>query len=526
MRVCILLLVLMCAAVCGVSSMVAPPSGKVGGDTTGLNLWPQPQSATYGTTSVQLSVNFTFQATKSFDDLTNAFKRYTYQIFRHTPRQSSTPKVTLPSLTVTVDNPTAPLEQGVDESYQLTIPVDGSSGILHAATYYGALHGLESFGQLTNFNFSSEVYIIAQGPWSISDSPRFSYRGLLVDTARHFEPLASLKKIIKSLTFAKLNVLHWHISDSQSFPFQSLTYPLLWNGAYSPVERYTQNDVKEIIEYAREHGIRVMIEFDIPGHAESWCVGYPNVCPSPTCTSPLDPSSSTTFSLMQSLFTEVAAIFPEQLFHLGGDEVDTSCWSETPRIVAWMNSMNFTTDDTYMYMVEKGHQYVSAANHVPVNWEEVFNHFGTKLDPATVVHIWLNQAVLSQVVAAGYRGILSNQDVWYLDHLDTTWQQFYENEPWQGITDPKQQSLVLGGEVCMWGETVDESDLFNTVWPRAAAAAERLWSPLASLSTTSKALPRLEWFRCYLNAQGIPAAPTNNQEARQAPPSPGGCFVQ
>jgi hexosaminidase len=151
-----------------------------------------------------------------------------------------------------------------------------------------------------------------------------------------------------------------------------------------------------------------------------------------------------------------AGLFPEQFVHLGGDEVDTSCWTSTPRIVQWMSSMNLTADQTYMYFVATAQKDVIAGGRYPVNWEEVFNHFGSKLDPRTIVHVWLDHATLAKVVAAGYRGLLSNNDVWYLDHLDISWQQFYLNEPHENITDPHQQSLVLGGEVCMWGEVRTE----------------------------------------------------------------------
>ena len=162
---------------------------------------------------------------------------------------------------------------------------------------------------------------------------------------------------------------------------------------------------------------------------------------------------------------------------------------------------------------------------VPVPSLQVFLHFGTQLSKGTIIHIWLDHPTLAKVVAAGYQGILSNSDSWYLDHLGTPWQTFYANEPFESITDPKQQALVLGGEVCMWGETVDSSDIFATIWPRAAAAAERLWSP-ADLTDTDAALLRLERFRCLLNTRGIGAAPTQSVNGRDAPYTPGSCYVQ
>jgi len=305
----------------------------------------------------------------------------------------------------------------------------------------------------------------------------------------------------------------------------------LWQGAYSEEEKFSQDEIRDIVEFGKYYGVRVIIEFDIPGHAASWCAGYPAVCPSPTCNQPLDPSSETTWNLIQGLLGEVtgykqgAGLFPDNFVHLGGDEVDTSCWTSVPHVQQWLDSHNMTTEDAYMYFVEQAHNYIIPAGRNPVNWEEVFNHFGNKLDKETIVHIWLNADTLAEVVAAGYRGILSNSDKWYLDHLDVTWQDFYLNEPFSKINNATQQALVLGGEVCMWGETVDTSDLMSTVWPRAAAAAERLWSS-QDVNDTTAALPRLEAFRCLLNRRGIGAAPTNNKNARDAPPGPGGCFTQ
>jgi hexosaminidase len=218
-----------------------------------------------------------------------------------------------------------------------------------------------------------------------------------------------------------------------------------------------------------------------------------------------------------------------------------------------------------MSIVEKAHDILTAQGRHPINWEEVFLHFGSKLDKRTIIQIWLDHPTLALVVAAGYQAILSNQDVWYLDHLMVPWTDFYTNEPFLNITDPNQQAvrarsstcthfctlaeaivadflvvlllllctivfavrmqLILGGEVAMWGETVDTSDIFNTIWPRAAAAAERLWSP-ADVTDTTMALPRIERFRCLLNQRGIDANPVNTNNGRDPPYGPGSCYVQ
>jgi hexosaminidase len=237
---------------------------------------------------------------------------------------------------------------------------------------------------------------------------------------------------------------------------ESKNFPNIWNGAYSEVEKYEQEDINEIVEYARLRGIRVMIEFDVPGHAGAWCKGYPNICPSTTCLEPLNPATEDTFNLITGMFSEVTGkvrgggLFPDDFLHLGGDEVDPKCWETTPSVASWMKSKGYSSDDAYRYFVNRADQITLAQNRIPVHWEEVFNHFGTKLDNRTVIHIWLDKATLGKVVAAGYRAILSDNDFWYLDHLETTWQQMYNNEPFSQLPDPKQQALVLGGEVCMW----------------------------------------------------------------------------
>ena len=147
----------------------------------------------------------------------------------------------------------------------------------------------------------------------------------------------------------------------------------------------------------------------------------------------------------------------------------------------------------------------------------------------TIVHVWKSKDTLVGVTADGYQAIYnpsSGGDAWYLDHLTIDWAAVYGNEPCADITDPKACALVLGGQGEMWGETVDASDIQQTVWPRLAAIGERLWSPRDQIADTQAALPRLQAFRCLLNRRGIAAAPVDNGNARSAPPGPGSCLDQ
>lgn len=435
------------------------------------------------------------------------------------------------TLNVTVHSDNDELQLGVDESYTLVVPKakESSQVTIEATTVYGALRGLETFSQLCSFDYTTKTVKIYKAPWSIQDKPRFAFRGLLLDTSRHYFPINVIKQIIEAMSYAKLNVLHWHIIDEESFPLEVPTYPKLWKGSYTKWERYTVEDAYDIVNFAKMRGINVMAEVDVPGHAESWGAGYPDLWPSPSCREPLDVSKTFTFDVISGILTDMRKIFPFELFHLGGDEVNTDCWRSTSHIKEWLQNHNMTTNDAYQYFVLKAQEIAVSKNWSPVNWEETFNTFPSKLHPKTIVHNWLGPGVCPKVVAKGFRCIYSNQGVWYLDHLDVPWDEVYTAEPLEGINTASEQELVIGGEVCMWGETVDTSNVQQTIWPRAAAAAERLWSQRDSTSpqnVTLTALPRFQNFRCLLNKRGVPAAPVTNFYARRAPVGPGSCYEQ
>lgn len=315
-------------------------------------VWPLPKHFTNGTTTLYLALGFKIEYDAASDFLAAAVRRYEAIMFAHDAAPAAGELSVLTIKVTSLDDSHPQLE--TDEAYSLTVATSGAS--IEAATVYGALRGLETFSQLVRFDFGSGSYFVPGAPWAITDAPRFPHRGLMVDTSRHFETLAALRRIVDSLPYAKLNVLHWHMSDSQSFPMQSTTAPKLWDGAYSAQERYTQADVAAIVEYARLRGVRVMVEFDMPGHAGSWCVGYPEVCPSASCVQPLNVASNATFDLITGLLGEMtgkaasapdkpSGLFPSNMIHLGGDEVDTSCWSSSADIAAWLAARNMSADD-------------------------------------------------------------------------------------------------------------------------------------------------------------------------------------
>lgn len=502
-----------------------------------LNVWPMPKWVSRGHSRVYMSQDFQLvtDGSKYIDGseiLKDSFTRMLDVVKVAHVVDGDLSRVDksliIKGIHVLIFSPDDQLQYGVAESYKLLVPSPEMPDYVHleAQTVYGALHGLQTFSQLCHFNFTTRLIEVHMVPWTIIDQPRFSYRGLLIDTSRHYQPVPMIKKVIDSMAYAKLNVLHWHIVDTQSFPLEIPSYPHLWDGAYSVSERYTFSDAAEIVSYAQRRGINVLAELDVPGHALSWGHGYPSLWPSKDCQQPLDVSNEFTFKVIDGILSDFSKIFKFKFVHLGGDEVDPSCWTKTPHITKWLKEHRMNGSQAYQYFVLRAQKIALSHGFEIVNWEETFNDFRNKLSRKTVVHNWLGGGVAEQVVASGLRCIVSNQDKWYLDHLDTPWEEFYKNEPLTNITNPEQQSLVLGGEVCMWGETVDGSDIEQTIWPRAAAAAERLWTPYDKLAKDpEKVAGRLAHFRCLLNQRGVAAAPLAGP-GRGAPIEPGSCYVQ
>jgi hexosaminidase len=306
--------------------------------------------------------------------------------------------------------------------------------------------------------------------------------------------------------------------------------------------------MNSVVTYGLNRGVRVVIEFDTPGHAASWGVGYPQLtvtdCHSYTHNInniPLNPTLDSTYQLMHSFFAEISSYFQDNYLHFGGDEVVIylfslkllsflrytlpvltsqvvyGCWGQDSGITAFMQRHGFTYNQLLNYYFSNLWQPLSTWGKTPVVWQEVFLA-GVHLPPSTVVHIWQDPSggvTVEDVVSQGVHGIVSPG--WYLDHLDQTWQDMYAIDPLTNctagvtsgcfnITNPAEVALVLGGEAAMWGEQVDETNIASRVWPRAAAVAERLWSA-ARVNDPNAALSRLIAHRCRLVRRGVAAAP-------------------
>ena len=513
-----------------------------------LPVWPAPRGdISTGPSSVAVSPTLTISGASQWPAVAAGVTRFLLRAFpRPLPPSNRAPSAAIASLVLTVTNGSSRLVQGVDESYTLAVPSDISAPItLSAATQFGAFAGLETLSQLLSYDAGNRTYAVESVPLSVADSPAFSWRGLLVDTARHFQPLASLLSIIDSMTMAKLNVLHWHIVDAQSWPLESPSWPLLWSGAFSRVERYTTDDVAAVVAFARARGVRVVFEVDHPGHLSSACKGYPALCPADCVWDaganavPLAPANNDTWSMLSDTLSELAALSPgEEFLHLGGDEVDTTCWALDAATRAWVTANGLAgVDAIYGVFVQRMNAIARALGRSPLRWEDAWNALGTALDPATVIHVWLSPATLENVTSHGYRAVYSYQGVyddiigyqrgWYLNGLWQPWQQMYDVDIFAGMTNASARALVLGGEAAQWGEEADGSDVLQTIWPRAAAIAERLWSYNMALNSSDAGVAaRLAAFRCLLLARGVPATPLNALLGRSPPSGPGSCFTQ
>jgi hexosaminidase len=391
---------------------------------------------------------------------------------------------------------------GEDESYQLDVAPDGAR--LKAATVAGALHGLETFAQLVGPG--AEGFQVAA--IHIEDSPRFPWRGLMLDVSRHWMPVEVVERNLDAMAAVKLNVFHWHLSDDQGFRAESRRFPRLQQLG-SDGDFYTQADMRHVVAYARDRGIRVVPEFDMPGHTTSWLVGYPELASAPGpysigCTwgeydGTMDPTREETYDFLDAFLGEMTQLFPDPYFHIGGDEVNGRQWGQSASIQAFAKEHNLEgASGLQVYFNQRIQKLLQKYGKTMVGWDEILH---PDLPADTVVQSWRGQASLAEAASRGYRGILSAG--YYLDHLRPA-SYHYGIDPLadtaQKLT-PEAASRILGGEACMWAEYANAETVDSRIWPRAAVIAERLWSPqeatvadVASLYARMEAVSRvLEW---------------------------------
>lgn len=383
------------------------------------------------------------------------------------------------TIVIRADHPSPSVLQAVeDENYILDVTASGAK--ITAPTPLGVLHGLETFLQLVQITpdgFSAPAV-------HIEDQPRFPWRGLMIDVSRHFITLPALRRNIDAMAAVKLNVLHLHLSDNEGFRVESKIFPKL-QAMGSDGLFYTQAEIRDLVSYARDRGIRIVPEFDIPGHSTAWFVGYPELASAPgpyaiergwgVFDPAMDPSREQTYKFLDKFIGEMAGLFPDPYFHVGGDEVNGKQWDGNPKIQAFMRGKGIKSDaELQQYFMARVQKLVAKRRKIMIGWDEIL---APGLPKESVIQSWRGQDSLAAAAKLGYRGLLSNG--YYLDHMAPA-SQHYLVDPMSGdaaALTPDQQKLILGGESCMWTEYVSTEIIDSRIWPRNIAIAERYWSP-------------------------------------------------
>lgn len=444
-------------------------------------LMPVPASVRAETGQLPITQSFTVAITGAKDvRITRAAQRLVERISRQTgiPLTTSLVDPSHATLVLAVARPgEATQKLGEDESYRLEVM--STSARITAPTPLGILRGTETFLQLLQIGPDS-FFIPAV---TIDDYPRFAWRGLMMDPCRHWMPVEVIKRNMDGMAAVKMNVFHWHLSENQAFRIESKKSPKLQgmgsNGLY-----YTQDQVRDVIAYARDRGIRVIPEFDMPGHSSAWFIGYPQLASAPgpyhldksfgVFDPAMDPTRESTYKFLDVFIGEMAKLFPDQFFHIGGDEVNGKKWLANPKIRAFMKKRNMeTAADLQAYFNRRVQAIVKKHGKTMIGWDEVIHH---DLPTDTLIQSWRGPKGLAQAARSGYRTILSNG--YYIDLLWPA-SRHYAIDPMAGDAadlTPEQQARILGGEATMWAELVTPENVDSRIWPRTAVIAERLWS--------------------------------------------------
>ncbi|MDO9566178.1 MAG: family 20 glycosylhydrolase [Candidatus Desulfaltia sp.] len=389
-----------------------------------------------------------------------------------------------------------------DESYSLTIT--DKQITLIAETDIGVLRGFETFLQLLSIDKDGYYFPNC----IINDKPRFPWRGLMIDASRHFMPVDVIKRNLDGMAAVKMNVFHWHLADDQGFRVECKTWPKLHDlgsdGFY-----YTQNQIKDIIAYAADRGIRVVPEFDVPAHATSWLAAYPELASAPGPYTiergwgikdpTMNPVNEFTYEFLDKFFAEMAVLFPDDYMHIGGDENNGKQWNANPEIQQFMKENDIP--DNHMLQAYFNKQILKSLtkyNKKMIGWDEIFQ---PGLPTNIVIHSWRGQKSLIESAQKGYMGILSNG--YYIDLIQSA-EYHYLNDPIPEDTplSAEEQKRILGGEATSWGELVSYETVDSRIWPRTAAIAERFWSP-RSVKNVDDMYRRLDVTSFHLEELGL-----------------------
>lgn len=402
---------------------------------------------------------------------------------------------------IKVDRP-GKLVLGENESYELSVEPHRIQ--LTAITDLGALHGLETLLQLMVSNDEGNHFPSI----TIIDEPRFPWRGLMIDVARHFQPVNVVKRNIDGLAAVKMNVLHLHLSDDQGFRIESKKFPRLTQEA-SDGFYFTQEQIKDIVQYADQRGIRVYPEFDLPGHASAFLKVFPELGSKegtyelvrdagifdPT----LDPTNPETYEFLFELFSEMSALFPDEYFHIGGDENEGKHWNQNESIQSFMKKNKIQDNhELQAYFNNKLLIHLTSLNKKMVGWDEIIHD---KLPTSAIIQSWRGLDNMKLAAKKGYQTMLSNG--YYIDLMHSV-EKHYPVDPLPATIDLNEDAKknIIGGEATMWSELVTPLTIDSRIWPRTAAIAERLWSS-ANVTDIDDLHRRLDFMTNHLEGVGL-----------------------
>ena len=487
------------------------PGSEGGKQMNFLNLMPVPekvilQEGMYRVTD-QFTVGIDIDSAKDTGRINRALQRMMNRLAGRTSLflVSPEPVVDKPGQALSMHvsyKRTGELRVNEDESYTLDITSNGIQ--LNANTDIGILRGIETLLQLLNADKQGYYFPGV----SITDSPRFTWRGMLIDPCRHFLPVEVIKRNLDGMAAVKMNVLHLHITEDQGFRIECKTFPKLHlmgsDGMY-----YTHEQIKEIIAYAADRGIRVMPEFDIPGHSTAWLVGYPELASAPGPYSiergygvkdpTFDPTNKATYKFFDKFFKEMSALFPDEYIHIGGDENSGNQWNGNAKIQEFKTKHKIkSNDELQAYFNNKILGILTKYKKKMMGWDEIYQ---PGIPQTVVIHSWRGKDAMRDSAKKGYNTLLSNG--YYIDLCQPA-EYHYLNDPIPADSDltTEERSRIFGGEATMWAELVSFETVDSRIWPRTAAIAERLWSP-ASITDVRDMYRRMAIIGVQLEEHGL-----------------------
>lgn len=427
-----------------------------------------------------------------------------------------------------------------EEAYNLSITKNCIR--ITCAGHVGALYGIQTLRQLGKFDLAVPASLPCV---EISDAPRFGWRGLSLDESRHFFGKVEVKRLLDLMAMHKLNVFHWHLTDDQGWRIEIKKYPLLtelgakrvgtqskgWGSTYIddiPVSGfYTQDEIKDIVQYAQQRGIMIVPEIDMPAHFAAALAGYNWLaCREIPCevfhfysgivpekilgkkdwNRPACLGKETTYQFIYDVIDEVTALFPAPYFHIGGDECPKEEWKNCPHCAAMMKKQNLdSVEDLQGYFNNQIKRYLEQKNIRLIGWNEILA--ANNLDPSIIVQYWVyNRDKRAEAhVNNGGQMVMSKHQAFYFDmtYAQNPLKTTYKFQPALGDIKPENVKNILGVEGEVWSEFIsDRAKLDLCIFPRMEALCEVAWS-LKEKRSWRLFLKRLDRFMPILDALGI-----------------------